>query len=150
VPGTAVFLGARADGLPRAMLHNLKHNRVLHAQVILLTVEGSFVPVVPEANRVQVTVLADGVWRVVGRFGFMEDPDVPALLRAATQHGVPWQAIDTTYFLGHETIVDSANPALSTWQARLFGLMVRNARSATSFFRLPPNRVVELGVQVEL
>jgi KUP system potassium uptake protein len=150
VPGTAVFLGGRADGLPRALLHNLKHNHVLHAQVILLTVETRFVPVVADANRVQVTPLADGVWRVVGQFGFMEDSDVPHLLLAAAARGVPWKAVDTTYFLGRETIVDGANPALSSWRARLFGIMVRNARSATSFFRLPPNRVVELGVQVEL
>jgi KUP system potassium uptake protein len=132
------------------MLHNLKHNRVLHQRVILLTVENSLVPVVADANRVEVTPLADGVWRVVGRFGFMEDPDVPKLLAAAATHGVPWKAVDTTYFLGRETIVDSDNPALSPWRARLFAIMVRNARSATSFFRLPPNRVVEFGVQVEL
>ncbi|MBC7843196.1 MAG: potassium transporter Kup [Gemmatimonadaceae bacterium] len=150
VGGTAVFLGARSDGLPRALLHNVKHNRVLHANVILLTVETLFVPHVTEAHRVEVTPLADGVWRVVGRFGFMEEPDVPALMARSAQDGVPWNPADTTYFLGRETIVDGPNPALSSWRAKLFGVMVRNARSATSFFRLPPNRVVELGVQVEL
>jgi KUP system potassium uptake protein len=150
VAGTAVFLSARRDGLPRTLLHNLKHNRVLHSRVILLTVETVYAPYVSDANRVDVTPLADGVWRVVGTFGFMEDADVPGLLRAAAAHGISFQPAETTYFLGRETIVDSDHPALSSWRARLFGLMIRNARPASTFFQLPPNRVVELGAQVEL
>jgi KUP system potassium uptake protein len=150
VGGTAVFLDPRRDGLPRALLHNLKHNRVLHRYVVLCTVETALTPTVAAAERITVTTITDSIWRVVARFGFTEEPDVPAALQLASAQGVPAPPGDTTYFLSRETVV-AAEPSLMTrWRLALFALLLQNARSAALFYNLPPNRVVELGSQVEI
>jgi KUP system potassium uptake protein len=150
VAGAAVFLDARGDGVPRAFLHNLKHNRVLHARVVFLTIETALVPHIAVERRLAVTSLGDGMWRVVARYGFFEEPDVPVVLEMASALGVPFTPNETTYFLGRETVLASTRPGMAQWRERLFGVMLRNATSASAFFRLPPNRVVELGSQVEI
>ena len=150
VDGTAVFLDARGEGLPRTFLHNLKHNRVLHERTIFLTVETALVPVVAAADRLRVAEVARGVWRVIARYGFMEQPDAKGILASAASMGVPFVAADTTYFLGRETVISGARPGMARWRERLFGVLLRNAQSATAYFGLEPNRVVELGAQVEI
>ncbi|MES2178856.1 MAG: potassium transporter Kup [Gemmatimonadota bacterium] len=150
VPGTAVYMNGVPEGVPRTLLHNLKHNRVIHERVVFLTVLTDDIPFVSDDQRVTVTVIADGFWRVVARYGFMEEPDVPAVMTMAASQGLPFRRDETTYFLGRETIISAEKPGMARWRERLFGLMVRNARPATAYFGLPPNRVVELGAQVEI
>jgi KUP system potassium uptake protein len=150
VRGTAVYMHSVPRGVPRTLLHNLKHNRVLHERVIFLTAVTEDVSFVPLAERVEVTVLAEGFWRVVGHYGFRQEPDVPDILELAAAKGLEFRKDQTTYFLGHETIISAPKPGMARWRERLFGIMVRNARPATAYFRLPPNRVVELGTQVEI
>ncbi len=150
VYGTAVYMHSSARGLPRTLLHNLKHNHVIHERVVFLTVLTEDIPFVAGDDRVRVTSLADGFWRVVARYGFMEEPNVPAILEIAAADGLEFRKPETTYFLGRQTIISSDKPGMAQWRERLFGLMMRNARPATSFFGLPPNRVVELGAQIEI
>jgi KUP system potassium uptake protein len=147
VPGTAVFLSPNVGATPPALLHYLKHAKSLHENVVILTVQTEEVPHVTPDERVAVEALAQGFWRVVGRYGFMETPDVPALFRLARERGME-EPRDVTYFLGRETVV--ASHAKGSWGQRLFALMHRNARPAADFFGLPPNRVMEVGAQVEL
>ena len=150
VKGTAVFLSSNPNGTPLALMHNLKHNQVLHERVVILTIQTVEVPHVDPAERVEVEELACGFHRIIGRFGFMEDPDVPQVFAASEAHGFKLQDAKTTYFLSRETIIASDKPGMFMWRERLFAFMSRNAQSATAFFRLPPNRVVELGMQVEI
>jgi KUP system potassium uptake protein len=166
VSGTAVFMTSSAEGVPLVLLHHLKHNKVLHAQVILVSVLTEGVPEVPDEDRVQVTSYDHGFYRLVARYGFMQQPNIPDVLRAARDSGVKAPANDTTFYLGRERIiiapkrgpgksgarrapVGSSLPALPRWRKKLFAIMTRNARPATEFFGIPPNRVVELGAQVE-
>jgi KUP system potassium uptake protein len=152
VPGTAVFMAGNQHATPPALLHNLKHNRVLHEQVICLTVETEEVPHVPADKRVSVQERDHGVYSVVLLYGFMEDVDVPRDLAQLDGHnGLSVKRLSTTYFLGREKLIASrAVPGMAHWRERLFALMSRNARGATAFFRLPPDEVVELGTQVEI
>ncbi|HEX8693875.1 MAG TPA: potassium transporter Kup [Longimicrobium sp.] len=150
VPGTAVFMYGAADGTPPALLHNLVHNKVLHERVVLLTVEVEEIPTVDDEERVRVTPLKHGFFRVVIRYGFTEDPDIPAALQLAKAKGLEFRPMETSYFLGRETLIPSRKPGMAMWREHLFSVMSRNARPATSFFGLPPNRVVELGAQIEL
>ncbi|MGZ8378753.1 MAG: potassium transporter Kup [Gemmatirosa sp.] len=150
VPGTAVFMYGSATGTPPALLHNLKHNRVLHERVVFLTIRTEEVPTVGDAERSSVASIGHGLWQVTLRYGFMEDADVPAALAALGHEELPFRPMETTYFLGRETLIATKRPGMALWRERLFALMSRNARPATTFFRLPPNRVVELGAQVEL
>ena len=150
VPGTAVFMSSTSDGVPTALLHNLKHNKVLHEQVVFLRVATEEIPVVDREDRVSVETLGNGFFKVVARYGFTEDPDVPELLKLAASHGLDAPPGQTSYFLGRETLIPSRKPGMALWREHIFTIMSRNARSATAFFRLPPNRVVELGAQVEL
>ncbi len=150
VPGTAVFMTSTATGAPPALLHNLKHNRVLHERVVLLTVAVEEVPVIEPARRAVTEALGDGLWRVVLRYGFMEEVDVPAALKGIADCGPAFNLMDTSFFLGRQTLIASDRPGMAIWREKLFALMVRNAASAMEFFKLPPNRVVELGSQVEL
>jgi KUP system potassium uptake protein len=150
VRGTAVFLSSNPHGTPLALVHNLKHNQVLHERVVILTIQTVEVPHVHAATRVEVEELSCGFHRVIGRFGFMEDPDVPQILSACEKQGLHFQAERTTFFLSRETIIASHQPGMFMWRERLFAFMSRNAQSATAFFRIPPNRVVELGMQVEI
>jgi KUP system potassium uptake protein len=150
VPGTAVFMTGNPEGAPPALLHNLKHNKVLHEQVVLLTILSEEVPHVPAAERVEVEPLEQGVVRVMARYGFMEQPGIPDILKRCREQGLQFQLMGTSFFLGRETLIPSKKPGMAVWREALFSWMSRNARSATSFFRIPPNRVVELGAQVEL
>jgi KUP system potassium uptake protein len=150
VPGTAVFMTAQPRGTPPALAHNLRYNKVLHEHVVTLMVTTQPVPHVPEEQRVVVKPLGRGVFDVVARYGFMEDPNVPEALTRAKEHGLDLDEADVTYFLGRETLIVTRTPGMAMWRERLFVLMARNAVRATTFFRLPPERVVELGVQVEI
>ncbi len=150
VPGTAVFMTSAAEGVPHALLHNLKHNKVLHERVILLTVKIPDVPFVDPANRCNMEDLGQGFHRLVLKYGFMEEPDVPAALGSITNCGPAFKMMDTSFFLARQTLLASARPGMAIWREKLFSWMLRNAESAMEFFRLPTNRVVELGSQVEI
>ena len=150
VPGTAVFMTSNLVGTPPTLLHNLEHNHVLHERVLLLTVVTSDVPHVAEEDRIEVEPLGQGFFRVTLRYGFMEEPDVPQALVAGAAHGVPIDVGHTTFFLGMETLLSTEREGMPRWRERLFAVMSRNAVRATSFFRIPPERVVELGMQIEL
>ncbi|MFT4255915.1 MAG: potassium transporter Kup [Pseudoxanthomonas sp.] len=151
VPGTAVFLTADRNVVPHAMLHNLKHNKVLHERNVFLTVETLNVPYAPQGKRLKSDAIGDEFHRVVLRFGFMETPDVPQALMLGCDHGGPYfDPMETTYFASRETIVASAHRGMPVWRDKLFAVMHRNAAPATGFFRIPGNRLVELGSQVEI
>ncbi len=150
VPGTAVFLAGNAEGTPLALLHNLKHNKVLHQRVIILTIATAESPHVDEDERVNVAKLQDGFYRVQGFYGFMEEPSVPEVIAECARLGLKFNNEDTTFFLSRETIIPSSKPGMWLWRERLFAYMARNAQRATAFFRLPANRVVELGMQIEI
>jgi KUP system potassium uptake protein len=150
VPGVAVFMFGDRTGTPPALLHNLKHNHVLHSHVVFLSVITQEVPLVPESERSTVESLGHGFWQVQLNYGFMEDADIPAALAAITHEELRFKPMTTTYFLGRETLIATRRAGMALWRERLFALMSRNARTATAFFHLPPNRVVELGAQVEL
>jgi KUP system potassium uptake protein len=150
VAGTAVFLAGNAEGTPLALLHNLKHNKVLHERVVLLTVTTADTPHVDPEERVRMEKLREGFYRVRGYYGFMEEPSVPELLAECTEKGLEFKYEDTTFFLSRETIIPSDKPGMWIWRERLFAYMSRNAQRATAFFRLPANRVVELGMQIEI
>ena len=150
VPGTAVFMTAQPRGTPAALAHNLRYNKVLHEHVITLMVNTQPVPHVPADQQVTVRPLGHGVFDVRVRYGFMEDPNVPEALARACEHGLELDEDDVTYFLGRETLIVTKSPGMAMWRERLFAFMARNAVRAPTFFRLPPERVAELGVQVEL
>jgi KUP system potassium uptake protein len=148
--GTAIYLSGRLDTAPLALLHNLKHNKVLHRRVVLLTLVAKDSPHVDSPARLTVEPLQEGMFRVVGAYGFMETPDIPALLRRCRDHGLDLNPDEVSYFLSKETIIPTRRPGMALWRGRIFAIMSRNATSAASYFRLPPNRVVELGMQVEM
>ncbi len=150
VPGTAVFMTSTPEGVPHALLHNLKHNKILHERVILLTVKIPGVPFVDPDKRCQVEDLGQGFHRLILKFGFMEEPDVPAALAGITTCGPPIKMMETSFFLARQTLLPSSRPGMAIWREKLFAWMLRNAESAMEFFRLPTNRVVELGSQVEI
>jgi KUP system potassium uptake protein len=150
VPGTAVFLTGSAEGTPHALLHNLKHNKVLHQRNVLLTVCTEEVPYVPNKDRIELTDFGDGFYRVLLRYGFMQDTDIPKALALCERHGLSFEMMETSFFLNRETLIPSKKPGMAPWREHLFAWMTRNATSAMVFFRLPPNRVVELGTQVEI
>src|SRR3546814_267783 len=150
VPGTAVFMTSTAEGVPHALLHNLKHNKVLHERVVLLTVNIEDVPFVPAQARAQSEDLGSGFYRVILRYGFMQDPDVPAALTGYDICGAKFKMMDTSFFLARQTLLPSSRPGMAVWREKLFAWMLRNAESAMEFFKLPTNRVVELGSQVEI
>jgi KUP system potassium uptake protein len=151
VPGTAVFMSGAAMGAPSPLLHNLEYNKVMHEQVILLTVRTTETPHVPASERAHVERLADRFYRVALDYGFMEAPDVPlALASLPPESGLVVDVTETAFFLGRETLLATRRPGMFVWRERLFALMSRNAQRATAFFKIPPERVVEIGIQVEL
>jgi KUP system potassium uptake protein len=164
VPGTAVFMTSSNDGVPVVLLHHLKHNKVLHEQVILMSVITHEVPEISTTERVAVEKLEHGFYRITAGYGFMEQPNVPEILQRARESGIKAKPNETTFYLGRERIIiadgerkpgtrrapdDAVLPKMARWRKKLFVIMSRNARSATEFFGIPPNRVVELGAQVE-
>ncbi len=150
VPGTAVFMTSSATGVPHALLHNLKHNKVLHERVILLTVRIEDVPYVTPEKRLETNDYGAGFFRVILRYGFMEEIDVPAALAQLKDIGPQCKMMDTSFFLARQTLLASSRPGMAIWREKLFAWMLRNAESAMEFFKLPTNRVVELGSQVEI
>ena len=150
VPGTAVFMTAQPRGTPPALAHNLRYNKILHEHVIVLTVTTAGVPYVPSDDQITVQSLGQGVYNMRAQYGFMQDPNVPDALLLARAKGLDVDLDDVIYFLGRETIIVTRREGMAMWRERLFVLMARNAVRATAFFRLPPERVVELGVQVEM
>jgi len=151
VPGTAIFMNSGSSGTPSALLHNIKHNKVLHDRVVVLTVSIADVPYVDEVDRTEVKDLGDGFYRVVLRYGFMEETDVPsALKRLDNICSGPFEMMQTSFFLSRQTLLPSEKPGMALWREKLFAWMMRNAATPMEFFRLPTNRVVELGSQVEI
>ncbi len=150
VPGTAVFMTTSMTGVPHALLHNLKHNKVLHERVMLLTVRIEDVPFVMTERRTETKDYGTGFYRVIVRYGFMEEIDVPAVLAQIKTCGPQFKMMDTSFFLARQTLIASARPGMAIWREKLFAWMLRNAESAMEFFKLPTNRVVELGSQVEI
>ena len=149
VRGTAVFMTSTPEGVPVVLLHHLKHNKMLHEAVVLLSVQTRGIPEVSADHRLALETLGNGFFRIIATFGFMQSPNIPELLAQAAEQGVPIPKMDTSYFLGRERLVLTGKAKMSRWRKRLFALMSRNARSATEFFQIPPNRVVELGAQIE-
>ena len=149
VPGLAVFMTREPEGAPVVLLHHLKHNKVLHEKVVLLSVLSEEVPEIPDEERITVKPLSQGLWRITARYGFMESTDVPAILERAREFGLDAKPLDTSYYLGREQLLASGTSRLARWRKKLFVFMSRNSRSATAFYGIPPNRVVELGAQLE-
>jgi KUP system potassium uptake protein len=150
VPGTAVFMTTSPDGIPHALLHNLKHNKVLHERIILLTVRIEDVPYVEDQQRTAMEDLGNGFYRLIMRYGFMQEVNVPEALGLLEGCGPSFRMMDTSFFLARQTLLLSARPGMAAWREKLFAWMLRNAESAMEFFKLPTNRVVELGSQVEI
>jgi KUP system potassium uptake protein len=150
VPGIAVFMTGQADFVPAALLHNLKHNKVLHERVLFVTVTNEPIPVVDTERRRVVEQLAPDIHRIGLHYGFQESPNIPKELEALRDVGIPFEPMQTSYFLGRETVVAAAVPKMSRWRQWLFTVMSRNAVPATEFFRIPSDRVVELGARVPI
>lgn len=150
VQGTAVFLTARSDAVPHALLHNLLHNQVLHEQVVLLTVVYEDIPRVPPSRRFEVDAFGDGFFRVILHFGFTDEPDVPLALKLCHLDELDFSPMRTTYFLSRETVIASKLEGMARWREALFAFMLKNANGNLRFFNLPLNRVIELGTQVEM
>ena len=150
VPGTAIFLSSSPEGVPPALLHNVKHNKILHERNIILTVRTLGVPHLRDETRTMVTDHGHGFYRLILRHGFMEDVDIPATLKAVQDCGGPITIQGSSYFLSRQTLIPSDRPGMAIWREKLFAWMIRNAESPMDFFKLPINRIVELGSQVEI
>ncbi|MGH7753958.1 MAG: KUP/HAK/KT family potassium transporter, partial [Gemmatimonadales bacterium] len=150
VPGTAVFMSRDPNATPASLLHNLKHNKVLHERVVLLTVMTEEVPYVEPKDRVEVSDLGNGFYRLCARYGFLQHPSVPDVVERAREKRFDLQPMQTSFFLSRETLIPSRKRGMAIWRERLFWLMARNSLRPTDFFRIPPNRVVELGMQIRL
>jgi KUP system potassium uptake protein len=149
VPGVAVFMTGNPDYVPTSLLHNLKHNKVLHENVLFVTVQTADVPEVSQHRRSEVAELAPGIYRVGLRYGFMESPNIPRALEDLTDQ-VKMRVSQASYFLGREVLVPGMAPKMSWWRRALFLVLARNAVPATEFFRIPSDRVVELGVRITI
>jgi KUP system potassium uptake protein len=150
VPGTAIFMTGRPQGVPRAMLHSLKHYKVLHERMMIVTIRIFDVPYVPEIDRVEVAALGQSFWQITVQYGFKDEPDLPAALALCSHFGLQFDMMDTSFFLGRETLIAGFGKEMSYWRVLLFAAMFRNASSLTAFFKIPSNRVVELGSQIVL
>jgi len=150
VPGTAVFMAADASRTPHALAHNVRHNKVIHERIIVLTIRTESVPYVSPGHQVELEELDKGVYRLVGRYGYLQRPDVPQLLRRCEKHGLEVPLEDVTFFLGRETIGSGRRPGMARWRGALFGILSRLAAQPATYFRLPPERVVELGMPIEI
>lgn len=150
VPGTAIFMTPNLQGVPHALLHNLKHNKVLHEKVVLLTVKTEDFPYIPPEDRVEVEKLPHEFYRVAIKYGFKDEPDLPLDLGLCATQGLVFDAMDTSFFIGKEALIATRNSDMAYWREKIFVALFRNADSVTNHFKLPPNRVVELGAQVTL
>jgi len=149
VPGTAVFMTADAKGVPSALLHNLKHNKVLHERVVILNIRYAEIPYVPADDRLEMAKLAEGFFHVIIRYGFMDDIDIPKAM-SECPCGMEFDLMDTTFFFSRENLIPTRGEGMMVWREHLFATMARNAASPMTFFRIPANRVVELGTQLEI
>jgi KUP system potassium uptake protein len=150
VPGTAVFLTTNRTTVPHALFHNLIHNKVLHERIAFLTVLTEEIPNIPDQERIQVHDLGQGAWRIMVRYGFKDEPDIPHALALCASKGLEFNMMETSFFLNRETVIPSKLPGMAMWRESLFAWMSRSAESAMEFFKLPPNRVIELGTQIEI
>ncbi len=150
IKGTSVFLSASPDSIPSALLHNLKHNQVLHERVLILTVQIEDVPHVEAGERVKAEGMGQGFWRIVLHYGFMDDVDIPAALAPLKGCGGEFRPMAMSFFLGRQKVIPSRRPGMAVWREQLFACMSRTSESAMDFFKLPTNRVIELGTQVEI
>jgi len=150
VSGTAVFMTSGTDGMPNVLLHHVKHNKVLHRQVVLLSISTENVPFVVGNSSLTVRELGHGFFRVLSRVGFMQQPNVPKILSRCERHGLVVNSVDTTYYLGRQTLLTTGKARMARWRKIMFSFLAKNSRAPTEFFNLPPNRVVELGLQIEL
>jgi KUP system potassium uptake protein len=150
VRGTAVFMASNTDGIPNVLLHHVKHNQVLHEQVVLLSIVTEAIPWVSSERALTVKNLGNGFYRVIARVGFSQSPDAPDFLGRCSYHGLAIQPATTTYYLGRQTLLTGGKGRMALWRKILFSFLSRNSRPPTAFFHLPPNRVVELGLQIEL
>jgi KUP system potassium uptake protein len=150
VDGTAVVMTSSSEGVPPVLLHHLKHNRTLHRRVVLLSIVSEKRPELADPERLEISDLGQGFYRVVARFGFMETPRISHVLALCQARGLTFDMLSTTFVLGRETLLPSGRSSMARWRKRLYGLLARNAPSATAYFEIPPNRVIELGAQIEL
>ena len=150
VPGTAIFMASAENGVPSALLHNMKHNKVLHERVVVLTVQIADTPYCDPDERVELKDFGDGFYRVWLHYGFMEETDIPAALKKVGMCGAPFDMMQTSFFLSRQTLLSSKTPGMAIWREKLFSWMLRNSATAMEFFRLPTNRVVELGTQIAI
>lgn len=150
VSGSAIYMAGDSWGVPFPLLHLIKHNKVIHEQVAILTIKTKEVPWVPKKERVQIESLDNNFYRIIAFYGFMEIPKIKHILEACRERGIQFNITDTTFVLGRETILATGDPTLSVWRERLFAFMSRNAERPTNFFKIPPNQVVEVGIQVEI
>ena len=150
IAGTAVFITPNATMVPHALLHSLKHYKSLHQRVIILTAETLDIPHLTNENFIESKKLDDRFYVVKVKFGFMETPDLPAALEKLNVNDFVYEPMDTSFFVGRETLIPKIGSEMAYWREKLFIAIYRNAGSAASYFRLPPNRVIELGTQVEL
>ncbi|HEX9805499.1 MAG TPA: KUP/HAK/KT family potassium transporter, partial [Alteraurantiacibacter sp.] len=150
VPGTAIFMNSASGGTPSALLHNIKHNKVLHERVVVLTVKIADVPYVDAGERCEIEDLGDGFYRLILHYGFMEETDIPTALQRVDMCGGPFDMMQTSFFLSRQTLLSADKPGMAVWREKVFSWMMRNSATPMEFFRLPTNRVVELGSQVEI
>jgi KUP system potassium uptake protein len=150
VPGTAIFMTPVPESVPHALLHSLKHYKALHEQVVILSVNVFDVPFVPDIDCIEVRKLGGNFSQVIVQYGFKDEPDIPAALKLCDESGLNIEMMDTSFFLGRETLIPKLGSEMAYWRELLFVAMFRNAGSATAFFKIPSNRVVELGSQVVL
>jgi KUP system potassium uptake protein len=150
VPGTAIFLTTNRSTVPHALFHNLIHNKVLHERVVFLTVLTEEIPNVADKERIEIHDLGQGAWRIMVRYGFKDEPDIPHALELCADKGLQFHMMETSFFLNRETVIPSKLPGMALWRESLFAWMSRSAESAMEFFKIPPNRVIELGTQIEI
>ncbi|TWI45955.1 KUP system potassium uptake protein [Pseudoduganella flava] len=150
VPGTAIFLRGESDGVPHAMLHNLSHNKVLHERVVFFTVHILEEPYVARAEQVRITDLGHQCFQVNVNYGFKDEPNIPAILELCAEHGLKFEMMETSFFIARQTVISTPGQGMAPWREHLFVAMSRNARAAADYYQIPPNRVIELGTQVEI
>jgi KUP system potassium uptake protein len=150
VPGTAVFLRGETDGVPHALLHNLSHNKVLHERVVFFTVHIVEEPYVPPGEQIKVTALGHECYQLSVYYGFKDEPDMPKLLALCSDHGLHFEMMETSFFIARQTVISTPGEGMAPWREHLFVAMSRNARAAADYYQIPPNRVIELGTQVEI
>jgi len=150
VPGKAIFMTGNPLGIPPALAHNFKHNKIVHEETAILVVMTERIPYVPREEKVELQRLGDGFSRIIAHFGFAEDPNVPYILALAAEQGLGFELEEVSFFLGRERLVPGKRPAMRRWRTRVFQFMSHNAQSATAFFHIPPDQVVEIGIQLQL